>query len=188
MELTAAQTFEDWATGAVAIVTGLAIVVGGAWALWRYVLPGPLGVDWQDEVSDCKVRRLGPGKYLYTAEVGLTNTSNTVCVVERAAICILLPNEVPVGDQGPSAEVCKKELDRVEFDVDAGRCPPRRCKPLPGSLVEETLNDAVFVAWRIRYYRPRWLGIFGRSQAKLESERYVPVDTQSLALYRGSSK
>lgn len=185
MEPSAAQTFADWTTGATAIVTAVAVVIGGGWALWRYVLPGPFGVDWRDDVSDyCRVRRATSGQYVYTAEVGLTNMSKATFLIEKAAICVILPPESP--EQEPPMEVCQRHLAQSEFpvDVDVGRCAPNRLKPLPGSLVDVTFSSFVIVAWRIWYKRPKWFGLIGHEDAEMGTERYLPVDAESIRLYR----
>jgi hypothetical protein len=69
-----AETFEAWATGWAAVATAAAIVIGGGWALWRYVLPRPFEPTWDVGVHSCSVREQEPGRYRYNVELSLTNT------------------------------------------------------------------------------------------------------------------
>lgn len=188
MDPTMAETFEAWTTGAVAILTGIAILIGGGWVLWRYVIPGPFAPNWELKVRDCAVRRLPSGNYKYTVDVDVENRSKTVCVVERAAINIFFPKGTSPDDDEPSNEAREKALKDAEIKPNL-RCAPRTSRTLHGFVTgDEILHQVVFVAWRICYRRPRWLGVAGRRVETEENERFVSVDPQSLALCMKSSK
>jgi hypothetical protein len=175
--MSTAETFEAWATGAVATATAVAIVIGGGWALWRYVLPSPLEPTWEIVIRHCWVRRLESGKFKYGVEIMLTNTSATPYVVDEVSFLTHFPGEEASArskaDLGPD-QMFKPHVPRRVF-------PFREDVP--------TLHQVVNVVGEIKFRQRGFLGLLGwRHHTLVLPARSVPVEANSLALYTGSSK
>jgi len=184
--LSTAETFQAWATGVVAIATTVAILVGGGWALWRYILPGPFGCAWVWEAPYCSVRVLPSGRYLYLFEVRVRNASSALYTMRRLTLGIYFPDEELDVD-----EILRKKLTppfaaEVESNL---RCPPHTQRSIRANSREtDTLYHVVVVAWRAEYHSRRLLGLLGRCDEAAEVGWVVPVDAQSLALYAAAEK
>ena len=172
-ELTAAESFEAWATGAAATVTAIAIFIGGGWALWRYVLPSPFEPTWEIVVRDCWVRRLESGRFKYGVEVNLTNTSMTPYVVDKVSFSILLPGQ-------KASELEEAEVGDLMFKPRVQR------RIFPWKEGGQTLHQVVVVLGVIEFRQRRLLGLLGWRQHTLKIQKDTPVDAQSVALYVGS--
>jgi len=181
--LSAAETFQAWATGALAIATILGIVVGGVWALWHYVLPGPFTASWELEVAPCPVRRDGSGRYLYVVHFRLWNRSALPYRVTHAEAAVVLPQD------GERAEGTVARADEAECpwkqDFEDRRINPGCDVSFWASMTCENLHEFVFVKWRLDCRQRRWFGFGGWSGKKLigRGRDPVPVDAQSLSLY-----
>lgn len=187
MEPSAAETFEAWTTGAVAIVTAVAILIGGAWALWRWVLPGPFAAQLESGVVRCVARQLPSEKYLYIAHIGVTNLSKAVFRADRISVGMYFPGSTQFDrtiSEGKSLDHYEG-LGELLSDV---RFTPRLSRTHFIAVENDPpLDDIVLLVWTIDYRRPRWFGIAGqRADSKIFVE-YAPVDAQSLGLYGGGN-
>jgi len=180
------ETVESWATVAAAIATAAAIVVGGGWAVWRYMLPHPFGPDWEVGVPKCAVRRLPSGDWLYIANIPITNASGAVHSLDRALGGIFLPTDKHFEEVMSKGELSVSDPTLVELQSNV-RLPPRVrrtviiCEP-----TKPALHEVALVVWRIHYRRPRWFGVAGERPETARGTALVPVDAQSLALYMES--
>jgi len=184
--LSTAETFQAWATGAVAITTAVAIVVGGGWALWRYVLPGPFGCAWEWEPPNCSVRVLPSRRYIYMVQMAVRNASSAVHTMRRLTMGIYFPDQGTI-DEIASRELTSPQMHEVEANV---RCPPHILRTCCVSTYEiDSLHHVVFVVWKAEYRTRRILGLFGqRDDATEQGAIPVPVDAQSLALCAEAGK
>ena len=176
MVLIAAQTFADWSTGVAAIATVVAIFIGGAWALWRYMLPG-FAPTWGVAIGDCTARRLLSGDFAYIVRVSLTNTSVTSYVVDRFSMNILFLEGEETSDD--HWEV----LGKVEPMELVNVFPPQVERYANQSIVgDKDLRHSVVVLVQIQYRRRRF-GIFRWVSHEYRASRETPVDDESVALY-----
>jgi hypothetical protein len=181
--VTKAETFEAWATGWAAVATMLAIVIGGLWAAWRYIVPRPFEPTWDVVMHDCSVREQEPGRLRYTVEVLLTNTSDIPYRVEEISLGMLFPDE----------PLSAARLETVAIGTDLhGVFRPNVQRRFASSRAareeDETLHQLVTVIGQAKFWRPRYFGFWGRRNAIIGFNHVRPVDSESLALYMDSSK
>ena len=175
-EMSTAQTFEAWATGAAAITTAVAIFLGGTWAVWRFLLPGLFGTGWQGGVTRCSARMFEDGRFMYFARIELKNVSYTPSMINEMALGFF--------KQLPSSENREATLNTNAVKIEE-MCQSGVTRWLSGfSAVAPPLRDGVFVAWRIRYRKPRLgIGWLGWNKYERSNQGYVEVDAESLTLY-----
>ncbi|MCH7998885.1 MAG: hypothetical protein IIA91_05350 [Chloroflexi bacterium] len=65
---------------------------------------------------------------------------------------------------------------------------PKASRVLHFNGDEDKLYEVIVVAWKLYYERPQWLGWLGKRTETRVGAAYLPVDAESLALYRDSSK
>ena len=175
-EMSSVETFEAWATGAAAITTAVAIFLGGLWAVWRFLLPGLFGAGLGGAITSCSARMSKDGLFMYVARVELKNVSYTTSVIDEMALGFF--------HEWPSDEEREARLDDNAQEIEE-MCQSGLTRRITGaSPAAPPLRDGVFVAWRIKYRKPRWgIGWLGWNKYEKSSQGYVPVDAESLTLY-----
>jgi hypothetical protein len=173
--------FDAWTSGLAAIATIIAIVIGGGWAAWRYLVPHPFQTTW-DIVTHCTVREQETGHFRYIAEIDLINTSDIVYTVEMIGISLVFPDEQP--PSGPAQWIpAGPQLQ--------GMFAPRAKRQIFISRAGgDILHHVVTLRGEVRYRRPRWFGLLGH-RSKVDGMgflRVTPVDIESLTLYMRASK
>ena len=175
--------FEEWTTGLAAIATIFAIGIGGIWAVWRYIVPRPYEPTWDVIVHDCSVREQEPGRLRYAVEVHLMNTSDIPYRVEELSFGLLFPDE--------SLRALRLMTVTVGTELHGVFRPnlQRRFKTSRRAREgDETLHQLVTLYGQVKFWRPRYLGLFGRRNAILGLNQVIPLDAECLALYMRASK
>lgn len=176
-EMSSAATFEAWATGAAAITTAVAIFLGGIWAVWRFLLPGLIGAGWESGPEHCSARLMEDGRFRYTVAIELKNVSYTTSVVEELASSFF--------NDWPSSEERDARLDAKVGKMEEVKAPTGVARRIGASVMAAPpMLEGVFVAWRIKYRKPRLgIGWLGWDKHEKSEETFVPVDAESLTLY-----
>lgn len=178
-----ADTAETWATVAVAAATTLGILIGGAWALWRYIIPSRFIPSWDVEVRSCTVRKARPGRYHYIVDLGFVNESDFACKADKAFGSVSIPGE----ELATPPECTYRQVD-LQDPVSDPRSPIWLHIAAPLEVAaNQSPPQTILVAWRILYRKRPWryLGFFGwtRDTYLYEGTRLLPVDAESVALY-----
>jgi len=110
-------------------------------------------------------------------DMTVKNASSATYTIRRVAYDVYFPNGHTL------EEVSRKEVTLPEWECNV-RCPPRTQRLIGGSEYDiDTLHHVAFVAWKIEYRGPRWVGLFGHCDDTAQYALAVPVEAQSLALY-----
>ncbi len=164
----------------------VAVLLGGIVALRRFVLERPQGESWDDQVSDCRVRRTND-IYYYSALVEVTNLSQSRQSALRVWAKLALPGEddfsrpIPpiIRTHGEAEDFFGKyiavdadELGHGElFRFGQGVSAPR--------LFHIVRVFYCFEARRRRTLLPGW----HKETALHPSARFVPVNLDDLKFY-----
>ena len=168
-------------------LSGVAVLVGGSVALWRFVLQRPFGVSWKVEpAADCRVRLMSDGRYWYMLRFDVHNLSVARQECTRVWTKVIFPDESGSTDPQPSSITAEQATERFGKAAELHRVVPvgGYVGVMPGAALDKVV-DLVIGEIAIETESRRLLGLLpGRDVKMYFGGMIFPVNVEDIRLYR----